>query len=75
MFTIDAAIDTVQNGKKTLVNAFVFHDGLKDAMVNFIDAQTAYTKDAFRATNDMVNAVSKETFSAVHSMIKTDYTK
>lgn len=75
MFTFDTAIDTVQTGKKTVVNTFVTNEAIKNAMIGFIDAQSAYTKQAVQATTDMVTTVAKETVTAVQNAAKFDYTK
>ena len=48
MFTFDATIDAVQNGKKQFVNTFVTNQAIKDTLVEFVDAQTAYTKSAIK---------------------------
>lgn len=54
MFTqnyyIDFFIDAFQSGKKQIVDTFVKNDGIKAALYGFIDAQTAYTKQAVNAT-------------------------
>ena len=49
MFTADAFIDTVQTGKKTMVNTFVTNATVKDAMIQFIDAQAEYTKKSHQS--------------------------
>lgn len=49
-YYIDFFIDAFQGGKKQIVNSFVQNDGIKDALNQFIDAQTAYTKQAVNAT-------------------------
>lgn len=54
MFTqnyyIDFFIDAFQGGKKQVVGAFIKNEGIRDALYGFIDAQTAYTKQAVNAT-------------------------
>lgn len=75
MFTFDTMIDAVQTSKKTAVNTFVTNEAVKTAMVNFIDAQTDYTKNAVKAGTDMFTTVTKETVSAVQNAAKFDYTK
>ena len=75
MFTLDATIDAVQTGKKTLVNTFVQHEGVKEAMIKFIDAQADYTKKAVKAGTDAVTTVASETVKAVQEASKFDYTK
>jgi hypothetical protein len=75
MFTFDTVIDSVQSGKKTFVNTFVTNEAVKTAMVDFIDAQTAYTKGAVKASADMFTTVAKETVSSVQNAAKFDYAK
>ena len=75
MFTLDTAIDTIQTGKKTFVNTFVTNDTVKEAMISFVDAQTAYTKQAVKATTDMFTTVAKETVTAAQNAAKFDYAK
>jgi hypothetical protein len=55
MFNPETFIDTVQNGKKQFVNTFVQHDGVKKALNEFVDAQSAYTKAAVKTATE-VNA-------------------
>jgi len=75
MFTLDTTIDTVQSGKKTFINTFVTNEAVKETMISFIDAQRAYTKEAVKATTDMVTTVAKEAVSAAQNAAKFDYTK
>lgn len=75
MFTLDATIDAVQTGKKTFVNTFVQHEGVKDAMLSFIDAQSEYTKKAVKATTDATATVASETVKAIQSATKVDFNK
>ena len=39
------AIDSIQEGKKQFVSTFVKHDQIAKALNQFIDSQTAYTKE------------------------------
>lgn len=75
MFTFDPVIDAVQQGKKTFVSTFVTNEKISRALTDFVDAQTAYTKEVSKATTDMVTAVTSETFKAVQESTKFDYTK
>lgn len=43
------AVDGIQSAKKQFVNTFVQHDEFKKILNNFVDAQTAYTKEAITA--------------------------
>ena len=75
MFTADAIIDTVQNGKKQFVNTFVQNETAKDAMVKFIDAQADYTKKAAKVGMDTFTTLSTEAVKAGQNAMKFDYTK
>jgi hypothetical protein len=41
-----SAIDSIQDGKKQFINTFVQHTGIKNALNEFVDSQTKYTKSA-----------------------------
>jgi len=75
MFTADAIIDTVQTGKKTLVNTFVTNETVKDSMIKFIDAQADYTKRAAKVGMDTFTTLSTEMVKANQEAMKFDYTK
>jgi hypothetical protein len=75
MFTADAMIDTVQTGKKTVVNTFVTNETVKDAMIKFIDAQADYTKKAIKASTDTFTVLTAEAVKAGQEAMKFDYTK
>ena len=75
MFTLDATIDAVQTGKKTFVNTFVQHEGVKEAMIKFIDAQADYTKKAAKAGTDVVTTIASESVKAVQEATKYDFNK
>ena len=75
MFTADAIIDTVQTGKKTIVNTFVKNDAAKESMIKFIDAQADYTKRAAKVGTDTVTTLTSEAVKAVQEAAKFDYVK
>ena len=75
MFTLDATIDAVQNGKKQFVKTFVQNEKMADAMTLFIDAQAMYTKQAFKVGVDTATALASETTKTVQEAMKFDYTK
>jgi hypothetical protein len=75
MFTADAIIDTVQTGKKTIVNTFVTNETVKDSMIKFIDAQADYTKKAAKVGQDTVTTLTSEAVKAVQEAAKFDYFK
>ena len=75
MFTSEAVIDAVQNGKKQFVKTFVQNEKMADAMNLFIDAQATYTKQAFKVGVDTATALASETTKTVQEAMKFDYTK
>ena len=75
MFTADAIIDTVQTGKKTIVNTFVTNESAKDAMIKFIDAQADYTKRASKVGLDTATTLTSEAMKQVQEVVKFDYVK
>ena len=75
MFTADAMIDTVQNGKKQFVKTFVQNEKAAEAMNTFIDEQAAYTKKAFKTGLDTATTLTSEMVKATQEAMKFDYTK
>lgn len=75
MFTLDATIDAVQNGKKQFVSTFVQNEAVATALNDFVDAQTEYTKKAVKTTMDTTTLVTQEMIKAVSEAAKVDYTK
>ena len=75
MFTLDATIDAVQNGKKQFVKTFVQNEKVADAMNTFIDEQAAYTKKAAKVGMDTATTLVSETTKTMQDAMKFDYTK
>lgn len=75
MFTLDATIDAVQNGKKQIVNTFVQNEAIKEALVKFVDAQSEYTKKALKVGADTATALSQEATKLAQEAVKFDYAK
>ena len=75
MFTADAIIDTVQTGKKTIVNTFVTNESVKEAMIKFIDTQADYTKKATKIGMDTMTVISSELVKQMEAAAKFDYAK
>ena len=71
MFTLDATIDAVQNGKKTFVNTFVQNEAIAQALNNFVDAQSEYTKKAAKVGLDTVTVLTQESIKASRAAYKT----
>lgn len=75
MFTIDTTIDAVQIGKKQFVKTFVTDEKIAEALNQFIDSQTEYTKKATKATIDAGTTLVQETLKHAQDAAKFDYTK
>jgi hypothetical protein len=75
MFTADAIIDTVQTGKKTIVNTFVTNETAKESMIKFIDAQADYTKRAAKVGMDTATTLTSELVKQAEAVAKFDYVK
>jgi uncharacterized protein (UPF0332 family) len=75
MFTFDTAIDTVQTGKKQFVKTFVNNEKIADALNEFIDAQTAYTKQAMNVGTKTATTLGKEAMNQMETAAKFDYAK
>ena len=75
MFTPDAIIDAVQSAKKTWVKTFVTNEHIAEAMNEFVDGQSAYTKQAVKATTDAATHITAETTKAIKEAGKFDYVK
>ena len=79
MFTFDTTIDAVQTGKKQFVKTFVQDEKIADALNQFIDNQTEYTKKAVKATVDAGTTVAQESIKHVQEVskevAKMDFTK
>jgi ATP phosphoribosyltransferase len=75
MFIADTIIDTVQTGKKTIVNTFVTNETVKDSMIKFIDSQAEYTKRAAKVGMDTFTTLSNEAVKQVEAATKYDYVK
>mgnify|MGYP006300467711 CR=1 FL=1 len=60
MDELNLFIDTVQSSKKVVVNSLVTNKTIADSLNGFVDAQTAYTKEAVKATVSAVGIVTNE---------------
>ena len=75
MFTIDAVVDAIQTGKKNLVNTFVQNETVKTSLIQFVDAQAAYTKQAAKVGMDTMTTLTQEAVKATQEAMKFDYAK
>lgn len=53
------AVDGIQSAKKQFVSTFVQHEGFQKVLNNFVDAQTAYTKEAITAGSQAVTGIQE----------------
>ena len=75
MFTADNVIDTIQTTKKQYVNTYVTNQTVADALNQFVDTQTEYTKTIVKAGTDAFTTLTQETIKAAQSSMKFDYAK
>ena len=75
MFTFDTVIDTVHTGKKQFVKTFVNNEKIAEALNEFIDAQTTYTKQAVGVGTKTATALGKEAMNQMETVAKFDYAK
>ena len=75
MFTADAIIDAIQNGKKQFVKTFVTNETMATSMNQFIDSQAEYTKKAFKASTDAATVFMQEAIKVTKDASKFDYVK
>ena len=69
MFTPEAFIDTVQNGKKQVVSTFVTDKTLKNGLIEVIDAQTVFAKTVAAKTMEISESMA-ESFKAATTITK-----
>lgn len=60
MFAYESFIDTVQNSKKSFVNAFVTEEKVRKPLTAFVDAQTVFTKQLCKSFEDLTKFVTDE---------------
>jgi uncharacterized phage infection (PIP) family protein YhgE len=75
MFTPDNVIDTIQTTKKQYITTYVTNKAVADALNQFVDTQTEYTKSIVKAGTDAFTTLTQETIKATQSSLKFDYAK
>ena len=76
MFTLDTTIDAVQTSKKQFVNTmFAKNENIAKTLNEFVDAQTEYTKSAFKAGSDVATKLASEAVKLAQEAAKFDYVK
>jgi hypothetical protein len=75
MFTTDYFIDAFQTGKKLFVTSFVQDEKTKDALTDFIDQQTEYTKQAYSAGVALSSKLGDQVVATMSNLPKFDLAK
>lgn len=79
MFTLDTTIDTVQGAKKEAIKTFVKNEEVAKTLNEFVDAQTAYTKEALKVTTEigtkLATKLASETVRVTQEAMKADHWK
>jgi phage-related baseplate assembly protein len=75
MFTAENIIDTIQTSKKQVVNTYITNKAMAEALNQFVDAQTEYTKNIVKAGTDAFTTLTQESIKAAQSSLKFDYAK
>lgn len=60
MFAYDSFIDTIQNSKKSFVNAFITEEKVRKPLTAFVDAQTVFTKQIAKSFQDLATFATDE---------------
>jgi hypothetical protein len=74
MFTPNQIIDTVQSGKKQIVNTFVTDSKFKEELLKLIDAQGQAAKTSVEASLAIAEAFYKNANEAIKKVVPV-YTK
>jgi hypothetical protein len=59
-------IDTIQEGKKQVVNTFVKDESFKSELIKLVDAQTKFAKGSVQSTLDIAQAFVKNASNAFY---------
>jgi len=71
MFTYNQIIDTIQNGKKQIVNTFVIDAKFKEELNRLIDAQATAAKVSVDASLAIAQAFYSNANEAIKKVIPT----
>ena len=66
MFTPEAIIDSIQNGKKQIVNTFVQDAKFKAELIKLVDAQTEFAKGSYKSSLAIAEAFYKNASDAIY---------
>lgn len=71
MFTHNQVIDSIQEGKKQIVNTFVTDAKFKAELIKLIDSQAAATKTSVEASLAIAQAFVKNSTEAFKNFVPT----
>ena len=59
LYFANMAIDAIQSGKTTWINAFVKEESVRQPLQKFVDAQTVFTKQIAHTLYDVSGSATK----------------
>jgi len=65
MFAADQMIDTIQNGKKYVVNTFVTDKSIQNSLHAYVDTQTEFVKQIVKTSNDILSYFTESVIKKV----------
>jgi hypothetical protein len=68
----DTIIESIQDGKKQIVNTFVTDDKFKAELIKLIDDQTKFVKGSVNSSMDIAQAFIKNTSDTVYKAMKKE---
>ena len=68
----DTIIESIQDGKKQIVNTFVTDAKFKAELIKLIDAQTSFTKGSVKSSMDIAQAFIKNTSDTFYKAMKKE---
>jgi hypothetical protein len=66
MFNHNQIIDSIQEGKKQIVNTFITDDKFKAELIKLVDAQTKFAKGSVQSSLDIAQAFVKNASNALY---------
>lgn len=67
LYYANMAIDAFQSGKTTWLNTFIKEESVRKPLQQFVDAQTAFTKQITQTWFDVTGAASKSAVDKLFS--------
>lgn len=75
MFSIDSAINTIENGNKQLIKTFVINQDAADIMTDLMTRNSAYAKEITKSATDVANLAMNQTTKMMQTFSTMDYEK